>query len=147
MKKLLLISLICFAFACKKKDVITGNNITKYSWRLLSATVSPAMVINGKSETNYMTMSGNSTCLNHNYTLSFYDNGSFNISSNGPLCDLFAPSSKNSWIISGNDIKLNNGMGNESVVKLNGNTITDINTFQQNGITYTVIYIYKAKSK
>ena len=147
MKRLLLISLICFAFACKKKEVIAGNDITKYSWRLLSATVSPAMVINGKSETNYMTMSGSSACLNHNYTLSFYDNGSFNISSNGPLCDLFVPAAKTSWIVSGNDIRLNDGMGNESVFKLDGNTITDINTFQQNGVTYTITYIYKAKSK
>ncbi|MCZ4243351.1 lipocalin family protein [Pedobacter punctiformis] len=146
MKNFLLIALICLAFGCKKKDIVTGNDITKYNWPLSSATVKPAMVANGMATTNYMTMPGNSTCLNHNYTLSFYDDGFFSVSSNGPLCDMFA-SSKATWVINGNDIKLNNGMGNESVVKLNGNTITGIDTFEQNGVTYTVTYIYKAKSK
>lgn len=143
MKKLLLILLICTAFACKKSEV-DGSDITRYSWPLVSATVNPAMVVNGKAETNFKTMAGPSGCLNNNYTLSFSKDGSYAFTSNGPLCDMISYQNS-TWTKSGNEITLSDGLGHDTKVTLNGNSITQKYVFEQNGTTHTVTYLYTAK--
>ncbi|QIL39915.1 hypothetical protein G7074_11950 [Pedobacter sp. HDW13] len=148
MKKLFLILTLCMALGCKKKnDAENTTEITKYNWALESATVSPAMQIEGKAVTNFMTMSGPSGCLNNNYTLSFSENGTFAITSTGPLCDMISYQNAK-WSKKGSEITLNDGFSsNARVVKIEGKNITDKYVFEQNGTTFTVTYIFTAKSK
>lgn len=146
MKKLLLILTVCLAFACKKKDNEANMEITKYTWTLQSAIVSPALQVNGKAETNFMTMTASSACLNNNYTLNFSNNGSFAITSTGPLCDMISFKDAK-WTKEGNEIKIDNGNGHISIYILNGKNITNKYVFDQNNITYTVTYVFTAKSK
>ena len=143
MKKLFLILVLFTAFGCEKKT-INAEDITQYSWSLSSATISPAMVVNGKPETNFKTMAGTSACLNNNYTLSFSKDGSYAFSSNGPLCDMI--SYKNAkYTRSGNEITLNDGLNHTSIYTLSGNSITNKYAFEQNNVSYTVTYIYNPK--
>lgn len=147
MKKLLLILSLCLALGCKKKNDDANVDITKYNWPLESATVSPAMQVEGKAVTNFMTMYGPSGCLNNNYTLSFSENGTFAFTSNGPLCDMISYQNAK-WSKNGNEITLNDGFSkNARVAKLEGKNITDKYVFEQNGTTFTVTYIFTAKSK
>jgi len=146
MKKTLLLLMVCLGLACKKKTVDAENDVTKYSWPLQSATVSPALLINGQLETDFKTKSASQACLNHNYTLEFSKNGNFAFSSNGPLCDMISYQNA-TWIKTGNEITLNYGAGTAHKVQVSGNIITDKYTFEQNNTTYTVTYIYTAKPK
>lgn len=147
MKKLLLILSLCLALGCKKENDDANVDITKYTWPLESATVSPAMQVEGKAVTNFMTMYGPSGCLNNNYTLSFSENGTFAFTSNGPLCDMISYQNAK-WSKNGNEITLNDGFSkNARVAKLEGKNITDKYVFEQNGTTFTVTYIFTAKSK
>lgn len=133
------------ALGCKKK---TENleDITQYSWSLTSATISPAMIIDGKPETNFKTMSGPSACLNNNYTLSFSKDDTYNFSSNGPLCDMISYQNAK-YSRNGNEITLNDGAAHPSVYTLSGNSITNKYTFEQNNVSYTITYVYNPKSK
>jgi hypothetical protein len=148
MKKLLVILTLCLALGCKKKnDAENTTEITKYNWALESATVSPAMQVEGKAVTNFMTMSGPSGCLNNNYTLSFSENGTFAITSSGPLCDMISYQGAK-WSKKGDEITLNDGFSNTPrMAKIEGRNITDKYVFEQNGTTFTVTYIFTAKSK
>lgn len=146
MKKTLLLLMVCLGLACKKKTVDAENDVTKYSWPLQSATVSPALLINGQLETDFKTKSASQACLNHNYTLEFSKNGNFAFSSNGPLCDMISYLNA-TWIKTGDEITLNYGTGTARKVQVSGNIITDKYTFEQNNTTYTVTYIYTAKPK
>ncbi|PWS32449.1 hypothetical protein [Pedobacter paludis] len=144
MKKILLIVTICLAFACKKKTVSEVVDITTYNWPLASATITPAKVVDGKSETNLMLISGSSACLNNNFTLVFSKDGSYAFTSTGPLCDMI--SFKNAkWTKTGNEIKLDDGFGHISIYNLSGNIITNNYVYTENNITYTVSYTYTAK--
>ncbi|CAH0163052.1 hypothetical protein SRABI27_01403 [Pedobacter sp. Bi27] len=146
MKKLLLILTLCLAFACKKKETLAIDDITSYKWPLQSATVSPVLTVDGKSSSNFMTLSGPSSCLNNNYALSFSSNGSYAFTSTGPLCDMFSFQNAK-WTKSGNEITLNTGFGNTETVNLKGTNIIQKYTFEKEGKTYTVTYIFTAKSK
>jgi hypothetical protein len=146
MKKLLLILIACLAFACKKKETVLDDDITNYKWPLQSAIVSPALQINGKAETNFMTMTASSACLNNNYTLNFSNSGAFAITSTGPLCDMISFQNAK-WTKEGNEIKMDDGFGHTSTYTLNGKAITNKYVFNQNNITYTVTYAFTAKSK
>ncbi|MGN7987802.1 hypothetical protein ACTJKC_10705 [Pedobacter sp. 22226] len=146
MKKLLLLLIICLAFACKKKDNVTIDDITRYNWPLQSATVNPALTADGKSSTNFMTFSGPGACLNNNYALNFSANGSYAFTSTGSLCDMISFQNAK-WTKNGNEITLNAGFGNPEIVTLNGSYITQKYTFDKEGKTYTVTYIFIAKSK
>ncbi|PWS27771.1 hypothetical protein DHW03_09340 [Pedobacter yonginense] len=143
MKKLLLIAAICLAIACKKKTV-DADDVTMYKWPLTSATITPAKVVDGKAETNFMLISGPSACLNNNFTLVFSKDGSYAFTSTGPLCDMITYKNAK-WTRSGNEFKLEDGFGNASYLNLNGNTMTNNYTFTENSVTYTVKYIYTAK--
>ncbi|MGM9477680.1 hypothetical protein ACS5PU_14705 [Pedobacter sp. GSP4] len=148
MKKLLLMVTLCLALGCKKKnDAENTVEITRYSWALQSATVSPALQVEGKAVTNFMTLAGPSACLNNNYTLNFLENGTFTITSNGPLCDMISYQNAK-WTKKGNEITLNDGFStNARVAKLEGKNIIDKYIFEQNGTTFTVTYIFTAKTK
>ncbi|UKT63737.1 hypothetical protein [Pedobacter mucosus] len=146
MKKLLLILSVCLTFACKKSGSVSIDDIAKYSWPLASATVNPALTVNGKTSTNLITTAGNDACLNNNYTLNFSSDGSYAYTSTGSLCDMI--SFKNAkYTKNGNEISLNSGFGNTHIVLLTGNTIVDKYTYEQDKVTYTVVYTFTAKSK
>ncbi|SER93614.1 hypothetical protein [Pedobacter rhizosphaerae] len=146
MKKTLLLLMVCLGLACKKKTVNAEDDITKYSWPLQSATVSPALLINGQLETDFKTKSASQACLNHNYSIEFFKSGNFAFGSNGPLCDMI--SYKNAtWVKNGSQITLNYGTGSSHTIQISGSVITDKYVFEQNNTTYTVTYIFTAKPK
>lgn len=146
MKKLLLILSLCLALGCKKKNDDANVDITKYTWPLESAIVNPAIQVNGVTVTNFKTAEDNSSCINSNYTLRFSANGSYAFTSTGALCDMIS-FEKAKWTKSGNEITLNSGYGNDQIVILNGKTITQKQTFERDGKTHTVTYLFVAKSK
>ncbi|MNI53409.1 hypothetical protein D3C73_1082360 [compost metagenome] len=108
--------------------------------------VNPAIQINGSTVTNFKTDKDDSSCLNSNYTLRFSANGSYAFTSTGALCDMIS-FHKAKWTKNGNEITLNTGFGNDETVILNGKTITQKQTFERDGKTYTVTYLFVAKSK
>ncbi|WP_431292997.1 hypothetical protein [Pedobacter sp. P26] len=146
MKKLLFIFTLCLAFACKKKENVNIDDITRYNWPLQSATVNPALTVNGKPSSNFMTLSGPDACLSNNYALNFSPGGSYAFTSTGSLCDMISFQNAK-WTKNGNEITLNTGFGNSETVNLNGNYITQKYTFDKEGKPYTVTYIFAAKSK
>lgn len=146
MKKLLLILTLCLALGCKKKNDEAIVDITKYNWPLGSAMVNPALQVNGITVTNFKTDKDDSSCLNSNYTLRFSSNGSYAFTSTGALCDMISYH-KAKWTKNGNEITLNTGYSNDEIVILNRNTITQKQTFEKDGTTYTVTYLFVAKSK
>jgi hypothetical protein len=64
----------------------------------------------------------------------------------GSLCDMISFQNAK-WTKNGNETTLNNGFGNKETVNLNGSYIVQKYTFEKEGKTYTVTYIFAAKSK
>lgn len=144
MKKLILFLCIC-TFICCKKDA--ANHITKYRWVLDKAVVTPAMTVGGKTTTDYKNINGAGSCLASNYTYEFLANGIYQVSSNGALCDMVGNSDSQKWTKEGAKITLTNGYGRNSEATVEGDRMEQTSTFSKEGITYTVNYTFKAKSK
>ncbi|RYG19981.1 MAG: hypothetical protein EOO07_05770 [Chitinophagaceae bacterium] len=140
MKKLLLLFGICISLACKK-DI---ENLTNERFVLREATISPAMVINGKAETNAMTMYGGA-CLNYNYTLTFKGDGTYTISSNGPLCDMLANTSAQKWSKEGNKVTLTHPYVPTIVATIDGDNLVYTTSSKNGGVSYSTIYKFEAK--
>jgi hypothetical protein len=144
MKKLLLLLLVSFSFACKKKgDAI----LTKNYWILESATIKPAITIDGKTSTNYLMLSGSGSCIANNFTYSFMENGIYTVSSNGSLCDMVANSNSQKWIQNGDQITIMNQYALNATFTLSGQYLVQKGTMQKDGVNHEISYIYKAKSK
>ena len=142
MKKLLFIFALLFAFACKKNNA-ANNDLTDYDWSLSTATVTPAIVINGKAETNYRIVQ--SGCIGAEVTLTFLNNGTYRVFAGGPACDYWN-SAEQTYSRTGNEISLKNG-STTSILNLVNNELRNITTLQINNITYTVDYVYVRKAK
>ena len=145
MKKLILFILLCSFFACKKDP---AQDITKYSWVLEKAVVSPAITVNGKATTDYKNAYGSESCLASNYTYTFLNTGIFQVSSTGALCDMVANNETQKWVKNGDEIRLSgsNSYGIQLFI-VTDNFMKNTSTFTNNGVNYTVDYTYKAKSK
>ncbi|WP_379087262.1 hypothetical protein [Pedobacter sp. UC225_65] len=144
MKKLVLLFCICAFISCKKD---AAKDITKYRWVLDKAVVSPAMTVGNRTTTDYKSINGPHSCLANNYTYVFLTTGTYQVSSNGALCDMVANSSSQKWTKEGDKIILANGYGSNREATVEGNKMEQTSTFSKEGITYTVKYTYKAKSK
>ena len=144
MKNVLFVLIMFLFFGCKKEQKV--DNVTAYNWVLTTAVVSPAMTINGKSETDYLAIAGE-PCYKYNYTISFFENGVYAISANGPLCDMVPNSNIQKWSKSGNVITLNNGYGaSTQLIPAGNNLIQTFNTTNL-GVNYKIVFVYKPKSK
>jgi len=144
MRKLVLLVFICLS-ACKKD---ASQNITAYNWVLETAVISPAKTYNGKQETNYMLMDP-STCLQHNFKITFSVDGTYGYSSTGPLCDLLGNDKLLKWTQEGDKIVLSNHNATIVANIIQKDKLVYENNFTENnsGVNYKVIYTYKAKSK
>lgn len=60
---------------------------------------------------------------------------------------MVANSSSQKWTKEGDKIILANGYGSNREATVEGNKMEQTSTFSKEGITYTVKYTYKAKSK
>lgn len=140
MKRLFFVICCLSLLACKKEI----TNLNGQAFLLKKATISPAMIINGKAETNAMTMYGGA-CLNYNYTITFKDDGTYTISSNGPLCDMLANTSAQKWSREGNQITLTHPVIQTIVATIDGQKLTYSIKSNQGGITYTTEYRFEAK--
>ena len=143
MKKVWLLLLICTSLACKKSG---SNDITQYNWVISSATVSPAMTIDGKTSTNFLEIANASTCLT-GLTYVFQTNGVFVTGSNGPLCDRVPDGPNQKWTREGNIVKLSYGGSDTRQAALNGNKLIIVDKYIQNSAEYTVTYTFIAKKK
>ncbi|MFD0940087.1 hypothetical protein [Pedobacter boryungensis] len=144
MKRLILFVCICALFSCKKEKV---EDITKYNWVLKTQVVKPAITIDGKTSTNYLSLQNPDGC-SKNFTISFHDNGVFSVGSNGSLCDMVANSNAQKWKKEGDQITLDYGNGPGAPLTLKENTLVATSTFPNNGATYSLTSIYVAvKSK
>lgn len=137
MKKLIVFVAICLIMACKKDS--PADDVTAYSWVLRAQVISPAITINGKTSTDYLSFQNPEGCTK-NHTLSFYSNGVFARGSNGALCDMVANSDQQKWTKEGNQLILND----KTVLILNDNTLTGTSTLNYNGANYTITSTYTA---
>ncbi|WP_316806138.1 hypothetical protein [Pedobacter agri] len=78
-------------------------------------------------------------------TLTFSEDGIFNISANGALCDMFYDPNRKSvtWTRENDQIKVSSAPGAPYTLK--GNKLIQITTFTSGGSTYTLVRIYGAK--
>ncbi|RZL33779.1 MAG: hypothetical protein EOO96_11530 [Pedobacter sp.] len=142
MNRILLILIICLSFS-SKKDL--DKKLSSKNWRIESITVTPAMTIGSKISTNYLDLSGPSSC-EATTTLIFSADGIFTQSANGALCDLFQlPNSKPvTWTREGNQILISSAP--QFPYTLSGNKLTQTKTSVASGGTvYTFEYVYSSK--
>lgn len=140
MKRVVLFCCFLTLFACKKENI---EDVTSVKWVLETAVVTPAMTVNGKTSTDYKNIYGAGSCLASNYTYVFLKSGIFEVSSNGALCDMVANTTNQKWTKQDDQLILNG----TSRFTIKGNTIENIAAFTANGIDYTVVYTFKAKTK
>ena len=144
MKKLILFLAIVSAIACKKDSA--DEDVTKYNWVLNTATVSPAITINGKTSTDYKNILGEHSCYASNYTINFLENGLFTISSTGALCDMIPNSDQFKWTRDGNELTLNYGNLSETFT-LNGNTMAQVKQINYQGTNHSLTLKFSASKK
>lgn len=144
MKKLLLLLLVSVSFACKKNgDAL----LTKNYWVLESATIKPAITIDGKTSTDYKKLSGSGSCLANDFTYDFMENGVYTVSSNGSLCDMVANSNAQKWTQKGDQITITNQLALSGTFTLSGQYLVQKGMMQKDGVNHEISYIFKAKSK
>lgn len=147
MRAFLVLALILISLGCKK-DHATAN-ITEYNWVLKAQVISPAITINGKTSTNYLSLQNPDGC-SKNFTYVFYESGLFEFSSNGSLCDMIANTKSQKWKRDGDQITLDYGNtgGTVVILKVKGNSLIQTSEFTTNGEKYTLVSTYLAsKSK
>jgi len=142
MKAFLVLALIFVTLGCKKDN--TTENITAYNWVLKKQVVTPAITINGKTSTNYLSLQNPEGC-SKNFTYVFYENGAFEYGSNGSLCDMMANSKLQKWKRDGDQVTLDYGnSGTTYSLEVKGNALTNTSEITSNGEKYTVISTYIA---
>ncbi|MFD2285388.1 hypothetical protein GJU39_04640 [Pedobacter petrophilus] len=139
MKKLLFVLLICTAIACTKDNYKT---LISKKWVIESVTVTPAMKMGGKTSDNYIELSGPQSCV-ANLSLSFAENGTYVAGANGALCDMMTDASIKTWKRDGDKIILSGSPA--APLSFDGKKLTQTATTEQDGRTYTFVYIYKSK--
>lgn len=147
MKRIVLLALACFFFACKK-DMSSGNeDITKVKWVLETANSSIPLPYNNSTTTDYIAIQGPFSCLGSNYTLTFSEDGTYQFSSTGALCDMFGQDKNQKWIRNGSTITLKGFWNSDLLVTVNGDTLTYTIANTPGVIYWNVLYTFKAKSK
>lgn len=146
MKIFLFAALILFSFSCKKDNA--SENITDYNWVLTAQVVSPAITINGKTSTDYLSLQNQEGCTK-NFGYAFNDKGIFTVSSNGALCDMVANSDQQKWRREGDELILeyNNVISPSSPFKISENSLSQTATITVDGANYTLTSTYSAQKK
>lgn len=141
MRAVLILALIFLTTGCKKNS--TTANITEYNWVLKAQVISPAITVNGKTSTNYLSLQNPDGC-SKNFTYVFYENGIFEFSSNGSLCDMIANSKLQKWKRDGDQITLDYGNvgATEIILKVKENALIHTSQFTSNGKDYTLASTY-----
>lgn len=144
MKNILLIICVFTLFSCKKDNA--SENITAYNWVLSAQIVSPAITIDGKTSTDYLSLQNPESCTK-NFTYNFLETGIFTFGSNGALCDMIANTNSQKWKLEGDQIILDygNAINTTSSLKVNENTLTQSSTITVNGVNYSLTSTYKAQ--
>jgi hypothetical protein len=147
MRAFLVLALIFLTIGCKKEN--TTENITDYNWVLKAQVISPAITINGKTSTNYLSLQNPEWC-SKNFTYVFYESGLFEFSSNGSLCDMIPNSKSQKWKREDDKITLDYGNAGSTIVilKVEGNSLIHTSEITSDGKKYTLVSTYLAsKSK
>ncbi|RZL53665.1 MAG: hypothetical protein EOO93_20740 [Pedobacter sp.] len=144
MKKLLLIICVCIVFSCKKDNA--SENITAYNWVLKAQIISPAITIDGKTSTDYLSLQNPEGCTK-NFAYTFLETGIFTFGSNGALCDMIANTNSQKWKLEEDQITLDYGNGSSATppLKVNENTLTQTSTITVNGTNYSLTSTYVAQ--
>lgn len=143
MKNFLFVALILLSFSCKKDDA--SENITAYHWVLKAQVASPAITIDGKTSTDYLSLQNPDGC-SRNFAFTFYETGVFGVSSNGALCDMVANSDRQKWTREGDQITLDYGGGpSQAKLTIKGNTLIGTSNITMNGSTHTIVSTYRAE--
>ena len=99
-------------------------------------------MVNGKAESNAMALYG--ACLSYNYTLTFKGDGTYTISSNGPLCDMMANTSAQKWSRDGNKVTLSHPLIPTIIATLDGDNLVYTTSSTNGGVTYSTVYKFEA---
>lgn len=144
MKKLLLIICVCIVFSCKKDNA--SENITAYNWVLKAQIISPAITIDGKTSTDYLSLQNPEGCTK-NFAYTFLETGIFTFGSNGALCDMIANTNSQKWKLEEDQITLDYGNGSSATppLKVNENTLTQTSTITVSGTNYLLTSTYVAQ--
>lgn len=144
MKKLFLIICVCIVFSCKKDNA--SENITAYNWVLKAQIISPAITIDGKTSTDYLSLQNPEGCTK-NFAYTFLETGIFTFGSNGALCDMIANTNSQKWKLEEDQITLDYGNGSSATppLKVNENTLTQTSTITVNGTNYSLTSTYVAQ--
>ncbi|TCC93522.1 hypothetical protein EZ428_01760 [Pedobacter frigiditerrae] len=147
MRAFLVLALIFLTIGCKKDN--TTANITDYNWVLKAQVISPAITINGKTSTNYLSLQNPEWC-SKNFTYVFYESGLFEFSSNGSLCDMIPNTKSQKWKREGDQVTLDYGNtgGTVVILKVKGNSLIHTSEITSNGEKHALVSTYLAsKSK
>lgn len=136
------VSILAF-FGCKKD---LSEDITQYHWVLKSQTVTPAITLNGKTSTDYLSLQNPQGCTRNN-TLSFSENGVFYVSSNGALCDMLANNDSQKWIKTDQKLLLKYGDGYEVEHVVEKDKMINTSTMVIGDKSYSLVTIRKAEKK
>ena len=143
MKNFLFAAVILLSFSCKKEKA--SENITAYHWVLKAQVASPAVTIDGKTSTDYLSLQNPEGC-SKNFGFTFYANGTFAKGSNGALCDMIANSDRQKWTREGDQITLDYGNGPSTLkLTIKGNTLIGTSSITMNGSTHTIVSTYRAE--
>jgi len=141
MKNILLMLAICILFSCKKNS---NHELSSKNWRITSSTITPAMTIGSKTGTDYLALMGPQSC-EATMELSFAADGTFTQTSNGALCDLYYdPKNKPVTWSRNNDRIVLSSSPDFSFIQ-SGNTLSSTSYITNDGTTYTLVRVYKAK--
>lgn len=142
MKRFLIVALILLSLSCKKDNA--SEDITAYNWMLKTQVVSPAIKINGKTSTDYLSLQNPEGCTK-NFTYGFMESGVFTVSSNGALCDMVANSDQQKWEKNGDQLKLDFGSGMIRTLTVQKNSMIQTANITVDGANYTLTSTYTAQ--
>ena len=137
-------TVLILAFLGCKKDL--SEDITQYHWKLKSQTVTPAMTLNGKTSTNYLSLQNSDGCTKDN-KLSLNTDGVFSISSTGALCDMVANNSTQKWVRTDNKLLLKYGTSFEEEFEIEKDRMTSTSTIVIGDKSYLLVTVRKAEKK
>lgn len=148
MKRLFLFLCICFSIACKKDSSFQNNkDITSVKWVLESAVLSAPLPYNNSTTTDYIAIQGPSSCLANNYTLTFSEDGTYQFSSTGALCDMVGSNKNQKWTRKDSTITLNGSSNYEQQIIIKDNSLTYRIANTPGVVYWNVLYTFKAKLK
>ena len=84
-------------------------------------------------------------CLNYNYTLAFKSDGTYTLSSNGPLCDMLANTAAQKWTKEGDKVTLTHPYIPTIVATIDGDNLVYTTSSTNGSVSYSIVYKFEAK--